>query len=201
MSKPLYAKGNYIKMKLLSACLIGLSLTACKTTEKTGVTTACDNDKLLMAVAWYQHAAEMTALYYQGFNIAQQRLDEALATNSGSKPLAVVVDIDETMLDNSPYETAVILKNTTIPNWNSWVTKAGAKSLPGAIEFVKYAESKNVEIFYITNRDDYEKEATIMNLIKEGFPFADNNHVLTRNDTAFSSGNISAKKGRRTKVT
>lgn len=157
-------------------------------------------DRLITATSWYQLSAEMVALYHQGFNIAKYRLDERLATYTSPKPLAVVVDIDETMLDNSPYETVVITQGEQKDGWYDWTMKASAKALPGALEFARYAESKGVHIFYITNRDYQEQAATLLNLQREGFPFATDDHLLTRSDTAFSNGNTSSKMGRRAKV-
>ena len=158
------------------------------------------SDKLLTAVLWYQHSAEMTALYYQGFNIAKMRLNEAIANNQQEKPLAVVVDIDETMLNNSPYETSLLKNPDSLQEWYQWTAKSSAKALPGALEFAKYAESKNVKIFYITNRDDKERAATLKNLVNVGFPYADEDHLLTRSDLSYSTGNTSSKEGRRIKV-
>lgn len=79
------------------------------------------NDKLLMAVAWYQYSAEMEALYYQGFNIASQRLDEAVAADTTGKPLAIIVDIDETMLNNSPFEAVILNGGNFQSGWSNWV--------------------------------------------------------------------------------
>lgn len=157
------------------------------------------NDRLLNAVAWYQHSGEMQALYYQGFNIARERVDMALKS-AIMQPLAVVVDIDETMLDNSPYETEVIRKGEERNGWTGWTNMASAKALPGALEFANYAKDNNVDVYYITNRDDTERKATLQNLNSLGFPFCDEEHLLTRSDTAYASGNTSSKTGRRAKV-
>jgi 5'-nucleotidase (lipoprotein e(P4) family) len=157
-------------------------------------------DKLLTSVSWYQHSAEMNALYHQGFNIAKERLDKVLEANKQGKPLAVVVDIDETMLDNSPFETTLILKGETKNGWNEWTDQARAEALPGALEFARYAQSKNVDIFYVTNRDSSERSSTLKNLDSLGFPNATQDHLLTRDDTSFSTGNTSSKAGRRAKV-
>ncbi len=158
------------------------------------------NDKLLMAVAWYQYSAEMEALYYQGFNIASQRLDEAVAADTTGKPLAIIVDIDETMLNNSPFEAVILNGGNFQSGWSNWVAGSNAKALPGALEFVKYAQSRKADIFYITNRTDIERAATLKNLQNEGFPYADDYHLLTRGDLSFSNGNTSSKEGRRLKV-
>ncbi len=177
-----------------------LLLSSCHPSQKATLAPAGSHDKLLMAVAWYQNAPEMTALYYQGFNLAHERLDAAIAANNQSKPLAVVVDIDETMLDNSPFEVTLINNDDFQQGWYNWTAKASAKALPGALEFAKYAESRQVQIFYITNRDDNEHAATVQNLKNEGFPYATDDHVLTKSDLSYSSGNTSSKVSRRAKV-
>ncbi|MBK7173737.1 MAG: 5'-nucleotidase, lipoprotein e(P4) family [Bacteroidales bacterium] len=187
-----------MKWTILTLLLVTFLFQSCNTSKE--VVTARNSNNLLSSVSWFQNSAEMTALYYQGFNIAKLRLDEQLATNNSLKPLAVVVDIDETMLDNSPYETIVITKGEQKDGWYDWTTKASAKALPGALEFAHYAESKGVHIFYTTNHDYQEQAATLLNLQKEGFPFATNDHLLTRSDTAFYNGNTSSKVGRRAKV-
>jgi len=162
--------------------------------------TGSRRDNNLKAVLWYQHAAEMPALCYQAFNIARLRLDEALSGTSLSKPPAVVVDIDETLLDNSSYETKQILKGSSAKGWYNWTDSAAAIPLPGALDFARYAKSKGVEIFYITNRDKNERASTLKNLNAAGFPFATDEHLLTRSDTAFATGNTSSKAARRATV-
>lgn len=188
-----------MKMRIFTLILLSAILVSCGSTQKATVATS-SHDKLLMAVAWYQHSAEMMALYYQGFNIAKQRLDQAVEANHSAKSLAVVVDIDETMLDNSPFEATLINNGDFQEGWYNWTSKASAKALPGALEFADYAKSKKVDIFYITNRDDNERIATLKNLQNAGFPFTTEDHLLTRSDLSYSMGNTSSKTGRRTKV-
>jgi 5'-nucleotidase (lipoprotein e(P4) family) len=188
-----------MKIRTYSIILLSMLLVSCSSIKKTTVTS--DNqDKLLMAVAWYQHSAEMTALYYQGFNIARQRLDQAVDTNWSGLQLAVVVDIDETLLDNSPFETRLINNTGFQQGWSDWTSEAVAKALPGALEFANYAQSKQVDIYYITNRDDNERAVTLKNLQHEGFPYTTEDHLLTRSDLSATTGNTSSKAGRRAKV-
>ena len=189
-----------MKLKIYSALFFTLLLVSCGTSKKTSNSAKIPDDKLVLAVAWYQHSAEMAALYYQGFNIASQRLVEAVALNKAGKSLAVIVYIDETMLDNSPFETALMNNANFSEGWNDWTNKAEAKALPGALEFANYAKSKKVDVFYITNRNDSERKPTLLNLQKVGFPFSTDDHLLTRSDPSASTGNTSSKAGRRAKV-
>jgi 5'-nucleotidase (lipoprotein e(P4) family) len=134
----------------------------------------------LYATLYQQQASEYKALCFQAFNLASLRLEEELLLKK-SKPLAIVVDIDETVLDNSPYQAASIIGNFNYPiQWSEWMYSASAEAVPGAQEFLSYAAAKKVEVFYITNRKEEFKQATIKNLNETNFPFADSIHVMTR---------------------
>jgi 5'-nucleotidase (lipoprotein e(P4) family) len=109
------------------------------------------------------------------------RIDEGVK-KPGSKPYAVVTDIDETLLDNSPYDASRGIRNLDYDakTWKQWTAKAQCDTVPGAPSFFKYAASKGVEVYYITNRDEDERAATLKNLQLYGLPNADNNHLLLR---------------------
>lgn len=163
--------------------------------------TSLPNERLVVAVSWFQHSAEAEALFYQAYNLARYRLDEALVRHDSGRKAAVVMDIDETILDNSPFMAGLVDDETdNLEGWYAWTRAAVAKALPGALDFVKYAQSRGVEVFYITNRDVNDHAPTLLNLKREGFPFADSAHLLVKNDLSHSSGNTSSKKGRREKV-
>ena len=139
---------------------------------------------LLNAVLWTQRSVEFKATALAGFALARMRLDQALADPSWtaapreqggayhSLPPAVIVDVDETILDNSAYQAWMALKDTTFDpkTWNAYVKTVGSLAIPGALEFTKYAEAKGVKVFYISNRTAEEEEATRKNLEKLGFP-------------------------------
>ena len=144
------------------------------------------NDYLTMSTLWYQRASECRALYYQAYNFAKQSLVANLAESKNNKPKAVVVDIDETVLDNSPFEAYSIRTGKAFSKelWNEWTSKAAARPTPGSLEFLKFAESKGVETFYISNRSVAETAVTLQNLKALGFPFADEAHMLLKTDTS-----------------
>ena len=132
----------------------------------------------IMSVLYQQTAAERLAGALQTFRSAKQALDIALADSSWSalpgqdiqnKKPAIIVDVDETVLDNTAYEARMILDGTKYPEgWISWGKEAAAAEIPGAKDFLNYAASKGVTIFYITNRVAELKEATKKNLTKLG---------------------------------
>jgi 5'-nucleotidase (lipoprotein e(P4) family) len=146
-----------------------------------------NQDQLLLSVLWFQKSAEMKAMYYQGYNLAQKSLAEKVKAQTSDKPKAVVMDIDETLLDNSPSEVYLIENNISFSDetWKKWVNTASAKACPGALEFTKFAESENVEVFYVTNREMPEEfDPTLRNLKNTGFPYADNAHLVLQTDAS-----------------
>ncbi len=151
--------------------------------------------QLVMAVLWYQNSDEMKAIYLQTFNWGKKIIAEE-STKPSDKPYAVVVDIDETMLDNSPFEGYLIKHDINFSRalWNEWVNLGEAKALPGAANFTLFARDKGVEVFYISNRSIETLDATLKNLQNEGFAYADADHILLKTTT-------SDKTARRAKVT
>ena len=149
------------------------------------------SDHLTMAVLYQQTAAEYRALCYQAFNVAKYQLDQNLRIMGLQKQQAIVLDIDETVLDNSPYEAKCILENVSYPDyWEEWMNASNAKAVPGVLDFLLYAESKKIEIYYITNRKEKYRDQTLKNLKSLGFPNAENKYLMLKTDE-------SSKKGRR----
>ena len=151
-----------------------------------------NQEHLTMATLWAQNAGEARALSYQAFNIAKMKLDKDLRRKS-KKVRAVVVDVDETIVDNSPFQAQGIKDNTSYPTgWREWIDLANATALPGSVEFLNYANKRGVEVFYITNRKVVGFESTYKNLVNLGFPVKRENMLLRKKD--------SSKKSRRAKV-
>ena len=149
-----------------------------------------DNDYKIQAQVWTQNSAEYRALCYQAFNAAKMNLDALFFFEKKyDKPLAIIADVDETVLDNSPYDGKLILNNTAYnrESWVEWGNLEIANAIPGSLEFLIYASEKNVEIFYISNRYSEQLEATVNNLKKLGFPDAKESNVLLRGDTRSKS--------------
>jgi 5'-nucleotidase (lipoprotein e(P4) family) len=151
-------------------------------------------ENLVNATIWFQRSPEMKALYYQGYNLAKLRLAEFVKQKT-AKQKAVVVDIDETMLDNSPFEAQQIVESSgyTPESWKKWSSLAKAKALPGAVEFSHFCDSLGVEVMYISNRKTDEVESTLKNLDSLGFSFARKENMIFKED-------VSSKKNRRDKV-
>ena len=172
-----------------AAVLLIFILTACETTKKSSQTHIDNNslitDGKLFAVAYQQLAAEYRALCYQAYNIAHLRLEQQLQ-QPHDHPLAIITDIDETLLNNSPNTVQQSLsgKDFDSQSWNNWTSKASADTVPGALNFLKYASANGVSIYYITNREEKDRVGTIQNLKKFNFPDADDIHLLPRQSTS-----------------
>ena len=95
-------------------------------------------------------------------------------------PPAIILDVDETVLDNSYYQARIILDREQYDpqTWNDWVREARATALAGAVDLTRRADDLGITVYYITNRDAEVEEATIRNLREEGFPVSDGS-VLT----------------------
>ena len=149
---------------------------------------ATSNDRiiennLMMAMAWKQTAAEFRALYHQGFNIARMRVEIALAQKQDdSLPLAIISDVDETLLLANDYWGYLITQGQDFfddASWDRWIEENRAVASPGALEFLNFCVSNSVEIFYVTNRDQGETtvQLAIENLTAVGFPLVDTAHM------------------------
>jgi len=130
-----------------------------------------------------QTALEYEASAAQAYRLATLQLDEALkdpawtaaleqTAPASALPPAVVLDIDETVLDNSPAQARQVRDNAPYSEeaWTRWVMEKRARAIPGAKAFTQYAVSKGVTVFYISNRTSNLEDATRANLQAEGFP-------------------------------
>jgi acid phosphatase len=144
--------------------------------------TADDN---LNAVAWTQTAIEHDLIYLQTYRDAQARLLQALADprwdalgkSDRITPLAdlqpaVILDIDETVLDNSPYQARLLKSGGEFnpADWAAWCREERARALPGAVAFTQFAARHGIAVIYISNRARDLDPATLANLRKVGLP-------------------------------
>lgn len=175
-------------MKKITIVLIAVIIVGCSPSEDAPQKTQNNTGKseyLLLSTFWFQKSAEQEALYHQAYNIAKMRAGQ-IAKKAHDKPQAVVLDIDETVLDNAPYQGWCIKNDSTFSkkSWHRWVLKTKAKALAGAIDFTKFAKNQGLEIFYISNRHVSELDATIKNLKAEGFPNANKKFILLKDSTS-----------------
>ncbi len=181
-----------MKIRLILLSILFFSIIGCKTvsnstekiTNSPEKTVIPPKEHTVQSLLWQQQAAEYKALCHQAYNIAKLRLD-SLLLKQYDKPVAIVTDIDETVLDNSAYNARMVQSNRgfTKESWLAWGKELKAKAIPGALDFFQYAARKGVTIFYLSNRYDEQKPETILNLKKVGFPKVDPAHVLLRTHT------------------
>ena len=160
---------------------------SCKVQRTTAVNTQTTlvTQGPLWGAVWQQKASEYKALCYQAYNTAKMQLD-ILLQQSYSKPLALVTDIDETILDNSPYQVHIALQHEEYADasWMEWTKKVDCDTVPGALSFFGYAKSRGVDVFYITNRLETERDATLKDIQRWGFPDAVNSHLTFKTTTS-----------------
>jgi 5'-nucleotidase (lipoprotein e(P4) family) len=145
---------------------------------------------LTVAVAWKQTSAEYRALYHQGFNIAAQKVRSALAARGrNEKPLAVLTDLDDTLVLPLKYWGTLIERGLDFFDdalWDGWIAEYEMTPAPGALDFLKFCEANGVEVFYVTNRDQggdtYKLALESIRLL--GFPYADKEHLTVQIDTS-----------------
>ncbi|MCP9292737.1 5'-nucleotidase, lipoprotein e(P4) family [Gracilimonas sediminicola] len=182
---------HYLKHALI---LSAFFLASCSTVQQSTI----NDDPTTQATLWVQNAAEYDAIAMQTYATAMRTLPLPLEDsfwtaslnqeeddNFMSLPPAIIMDVDETVLDNSPFQARMIKqeKDFNIEDWNAWCKEAKAEAVPGAVEFANYAADRGVTIFYITNRDYEVEEATRKNLIEEGFPVSNSiDNIMTNGE-------------------
>jgi acid phosphatase len=141
----------------------------------------------LNATAWVQTSVEYRASALQAWRSARLSLPRAMKDKKWTAaleqtgkfkklPPAIIVDVDETVLDNSPGQARFLLEGNgrfDSSAWMKWTGEKRAKAVPGAVEFLTEAAAKGVTVFYVTNRGPQEADATRDNLKALGFPWKD----------------------------
>jgi 5'-nucleotidase (lipoprotein e(P4) family) len=132
------------------------------------------NDTNFNSTLWMQSSSEFKASSLQTYNTATGNLEKIVKTTTetaaieqtapyASLPSAVIMDIDETVLDNSRYEANLILTADSYSSttWDDWIALQQATAIPGAVHFINYARSIGVEVIFITNRSCKEREGNV----------------------------------------
>jgi len=139
------------------------------------------DDERLQSMLWTQTSLEYKAACAQVYAAARSSLDIALChpTHTAAieqiglpcacKPPAIILDVDETVLDNGPMQARLVATGTSFnrEQWNEWCLAATAKTIQGVRPFLQYARSRGVTVFFVTNRDGELDKATAQNLTAE----------------------------------
>ncbi len=141
----------------------------------------CPVAEFTMGLRYQQQSAEVRALQLQAYNIATERLDSAVEGAEDPSKLAVVTDLDETVIDNTPLLARDLNDCHMYDAWDTWLPweRDGKPTLiPGAKEFLDHADSLGVTIRYVSDRSDEQKEHTIATLTELGLPQVSPESVL-----------------------
>ena len=178
--------------KYSSIALLAIGLLSCQDSLESEYLNKSENlDHTIQSVLWQQKSGEYRALCYQAYSFAKQKIKNHPLLYSGKK-LAIVTDIDETIIDNSPYHGYKIKhkRDFNLEDWKSWGELKEAEALPGAVDFFNYVNSLGIEIFYVSNRFEWQKEETMDNLQAIGFPKVDQKHLFLQKETSNKSPRI-----------
>lgn len=120
-------------------------------------------------VHWVRTAAEYRALTLQAYRLAWDAVREHAA---GREPgtWAVILDADETVLDNSDFERRIAETGQAFEEWmwDEWVMEEAAGLVPGAGEFIARVEGAGGRVAIVTNRHEGLCPATRQNLAELG---------------------------------
>ena len=116
-------------------------------------------------IHWFRSAAEYQALARQSYGVAEARVREQAASRPRGS-WAVILDADETVVDNSEYQRRLAERGEVYATatWNAWVREQRAGAVPGAREFLATVQSLGGRIFIVTNRDSEVCTETQANL-------------------------------------
>lgn len=156
--------------------------------------TRVDTHEMLNATLWQQSSAEYVGTASQAYRMARINLDQALADTSWTAaleqtgdyadlPPAIMLDVDETVLDNTPYEVRIITKlgQYSQESFADWCHSENAPLVPGAKNFLDYAANRGIAVFYYSARRDSLRSCTTRNLRELGLPLPDDSRLLLNN--------------------
>jgi acid phosphatase len=160
----------------------------------------------MLSVLYAQSSAEYEASNIQTYVNAKSALDRALndlgwtaaieqKKNFKNKPPAIILDIDETVLNNIPFQARSIINGQSYPvGWLEWMLEESSDAVAGVSDFLEYAQSKDVKIFYVTNRIAVAEDATRNNIKRLGLPLdTDRDVLLMKDENGWTSDKVSRR--------
>jgi acid phosphatase len=189
-------EGEILTGKLLRALVVAtiVILTGCIQQPE-----RINSHEMLNATLWQQTSAEYVGITNQVYRFARNSLDQALADTTWTAaleqtgdyahlPPAVMLEIDETVLDNGPYEARIIkhLGQYSPATFSEWCRDENAPAVPGAKTFLDYAVKRDVAVFYYSARREKLRDCTIRNMRELGLPLPEDSRLLLSNGTSKS---------------
>lgn len=169
MRRPIYR----LRAALPSIALASLLFAGCATAPPAAVPPpASKTGKITAATRWFATSAEQEAAYRQAFQVAARVL-EVKAPGLDPGHWAVVIDGDETVLDNVAYQVWMNRSGQpfSLDTWNDWVRREEAVALPGVVTFLRRVRELGGVIAIVSNREEEVRDATESNLRAEGIPW------------------------------
>jgi acid phosphatase len=173
-----------VLLPLLAAGLLGAAAAPALAADAAAAAVPQNDD--LLAVLWDQTSVEAKANSMGAYALGHMRLDEALADKNWTAateqtgayqdlPPAIILDVDDTVINTSAYQAWTVDKGTAYSGktWDAYVGAEKDVPIAGAIDFLKYADSKGVTIFYVTNRTKGQEGPTREEMTRMGFPMGD----------------------------
>ncbi len=136
----------------LSMTVICVGTAGCATVDVANPVPAHDN---MDAIVWLQTSTEYAAAAASIYSAATTAIQEIAETRSAqTSGMAIVMDIDETVLDNSRYQAQLVFDGTTYDRetWDDWIALQAAPAVPGAVAFIRAGQSLGFHFAFITNR-------------------------------------------------
>jgi 5'-nucleotidase (lipoprotein e(P4) family) len=155
------------------ACLLGIGCAALKSKPKTA--------PFATALNWVTQSREYKAVCLQTYANAWEKVEPAARAEKGN--WAIVMDLDETVLDNSSYQRRLEVSGDSHSQaaWDRWVAKSEAGLVPGAKEFIiKVRALPRGRIIFISNRYARNLAFTRANLKKLGIESPNDIYLLRK---------------------
>lgn len=174
---------NNIKVSKLILALMLSSLCLNVAAKNVAQAKTCNSEvqQYRMSLKFQNRSAEVQALQIQAYNLATDRLKDILQNNPDAKNLAIVTDLDETVIDNTDVFVQDLNQCQSYTDWKSWDDweKSGQpKLIPGSLEFLKFADQQGVKIFYISDRSQKYRPSTMKALQTLGLPQLKQEQIL-----------------------
>jgi 5'-nucleotidase (lipoprotein e(P4) family) len=166
--------------------IITLSFFSCSSYDPVTKKTQSDNnERFVLATLWMELSAEYKALQFQAYNLARYKIEQYISHNKLNGNEAVVLDIDETVLETSLYQAEIILNGNTWPEgWDRFLEKEDCRPVAGSLEFLNFADSLGIKIFYVSNRTEAQKTSLINNLKKFKLPQAEKENIFLKTNNS-----------------
>ncbi|MEN9947081.1 MAG: hypothetical protein RLZZ293_1467 [Pseudomonadota bacterium] len=181
--------------KILSLILVGCACSTFANEKIQSCSSQVKQVEITNAVKWYRNSAEKKALYAQGYNLGTQYVENTVKQQHlKPKTWGVILDIDETILDNSWYFRQCGQLVDSESNFSRYVANPHKSvALPGALAFVNLVHKLGGYVSLVSNRDGTFSDnsgkvldSTLANLRQESVYF---DQILLANDNSATPTN------------